>query len=316
MGLMLDALKRIDERLSAEWPQEQPAICEENLAISDSNGQPTESWTDDIFCGEIQSIAGTAEHDGGMAGAAVPESASSPPPTVEDVPCPEPPGAGQTPPLDTREPLAAGSCLPPSALPSAGPSLGPYQDLASRILAELTPGRPRALAFTSPADGPETTAVLVRLAPVLAEQVEGGVLLVDADFRRPRLAAEFGVEARAGLSEVLAGEASWSDAVRPTAVPRLHLLPGGPVALQEGRAAEPPDLERLLRDLLRHYALLLVGAGSLAHPEAAEVAGACEGTYLVARLGQTTRPAVRQAAQLIQRCHARLLGCVAVGSSS
>jgi Mrp family chromosome partitioning ATPase len=185
--------------------------------------------------------------------------------------------------------------------------------LASRILADLTPGHPATVAFTSPADGPETTAVLVRLAPVLAEQIEGGVLLVDADFRRPRLAAEFGVEARAGLGEVLSGEASWSDAVRPTAVPRLHLLPGGPLALQEGRAAESPDLERLLRDLLRHYALLLVGAGSLTHPEAAEVAGACEGAYLVARLGQTTRPAVRQAAQLIQRCHARLLGCVAVG---
>jgi Mrp family chromosome partitioning ATPase len=185
--------------------------------------------------------------------------------------------------------------------------------LAGRILAELTPGRRRAVAFTSPADGPETTAVLVRLAPVLAEQVEGGVLLVDADFRRPRLAAEFGVQARAGLGEVLSGEASWSDAVRPTAVPQLHLLPGGPVALQQGRAAEPPELERLLRDLLRHYALVLVAAGSLAHPEAAEVAGACEGAYLVARLGQTTRPAVRQAAQLIQRRHARLLGCVAVG---
>jgi Mrp family chromosome partitioning ATPase len=303
MGLMLDALKRIDERLSAEWPQEQPATSAEDLAVSDSNGQATESWPDDIFRGEIQSIASAAEHDGGMAAAAVPESASSPATAVEDFPCPEPLGAGQTPPLDTRAALAA------------GPSLGPYQDLASRILAELTPGRPRAVAFTSPADGPETTAVLVRLAPVLAEQVEGGVLLVDADFRRPRLAAEFGVEARAGLGEVLSGEASWSDAVRPTAVPRLHLLPGSPVALPAGRAAELPDLERLLRDMVRHYALVLVAAGSLAHPEAAEVAGACEGAYLVARLGQTTRPAVRQAAQLIQRCHARLLGCVAVGLS-
>ncbi|MGA2063858.1 MAG: CpsD/CapB family tyrosine-protein kinase [Thermoguttaceae bacterium] len=294
MGLMLDALKRIDGRLPAECPQEPPATCDDNRALSDGTGQPFESWWD-ASCGEDHPLLGALD-------------------AMPDLPAPELQSAGQAPPPNAPEPQATEQS-PPVTRHSSLVTPDPYQDLAGSILAEVAPGRPRAVAFASPTDGPETTAVLARLAAVLAEQVEGGVLLVDADFRRPRLAGELGVDAATGLGEVLSGKANWSDAVRPTAVPRLHLLPGGPVPPQEGGATEQPDLGRLVRDLVRHYALVLVAAGSLAHHQSAAVAGACEGTYLLAPLGQVTRPAVRRAAHLLQQCHARLLGCVAVGPS-
>jgi tyrosine-protein kinase Etk/Wzc len=286
MGLMLDALKRIDERLSAEWQQPQPTGGQEDLEfpfVPPGSCEPTEAWAENLLNELDAAVAEVGQSD---AGAAPYPAATPPASSVEpSPPTPEPPAAART----------------------------PYQDLAGRILAELAASLPRAVAFTSPTDGPETAAVLSRLAPVLAEQVDGGVLVLDADCHRPRLAAELGADPSPGLSEVLAGGTNWSDAVRPTAVPRLYVLPGGPIALAEGPPVEQADLDRLLRDLLRHYALVLVATSSLGHAEARAVAGACQGVYLVARLAEVTRPAVRQAAHLIQQCSARLLGCVAVG---
>jgi Mrp family chromosome partitioning ATPase len=166
--------------------------------------------------------------------------------------------------------------------------------------------------FTALTDDHPATTLLAQLAPALAERTEGGVLLVDADFRHPHLAGQFGVDAAVCLSDVLEGKANWSDAVRPTATPRLHLLPGGPIAAEKDRSAGQLDLGRLLRELVRQYALVLVAADSLAHGEVGLIAGGCEGTYLVVQLGQASRRTVRQAARVIERCRGRLLGCVAV----
>jgi Mrp family chromosome partitioning ATPase len=178
--------------------------------------------------------------------------------------------------------------------------------------------------FTSPGDGQDTAAVLARLAPVLAAEVAGGLLVVDADFLCPRLAIQFGLDATPSLADVVDGKAAWSEAVRPTGVPRLQILPGG-MAHETGAPdpatgtvladLSPADLGRLLRELAQHYALVLVGAASLAHPEVAPLAGSCDGAYLVVRLSQASRRAVRESARVIRRCRGHLLGCVAVEAS-
>ena len=65
------------------------------------------------------------------------------------------------------------------------------------------------------------------LVPVLAAEVAGGLPVVDADFLCPRLAIQFGLDATPSRADVVDGKAAWSEAVRPTGVPRLQILPGG-----------------------------------------------------------------------------------------
>jgi Mrp family chromosome partitioning ATPase len=71
----------------------------------------------------------------------------------------------------------------------------------------------------------------------------------------------------------------------------------------------------LLRDLVAHYELVVVDAASLAHPETAQIAAACDATYLVVRLGETSPRMLREAAQVIQLHGGRLLGCVAIDAA-
>lgn len=87
--------------------------------------------------------------------------------------------------------------------------------------------RHKAIIVTSGnvADGKSITTT--QLGVALA-QSGGRTLLVEGDLRRPRLQKILQSPHEQGLSNVLAGELSFEDAVQPTDFPNLSLLPAGP----------------------------------------------------------------------------------------
>ena len=56
--------------------------------------------------------------------------------------------------------------------------------------------RPAVVALTSPGDGDGKTGLLLALAPQLAHRIAGGILVVDANFRKPDLTARLGAARR------------------------------------------------------------------------------------------------------------------------
>jgi Mrp family chromosome partitioning ATPase len=211
---------------------------------------------------------------------------------------------------------AVAVALEPTAEPTcrAEPENGPYAELAANVAARLSANRSAILMFTSPYDGSGTTETVAGLARAITARIGGEVLAVDGNLRNPGLAAHLGVGAVHGLHDVLIGTARWSDLVRPTAVPRLSVLPAGrPCARGQftgGTLAWPP----LLEELGSQYRLVLLDTASLANPESVPLGACCDGTYLVVGLGRATRRMLRQAARVIQDCQGRLLGCVAIGA--
>ncbi len=112
-----------------------------------------------------------------------------------------------------------------------------YQILADNIwrTAEQTGRNTFLLASAEPSNGRTITAA--NLAVTLARD-GARVILVDTDLRRPRLHAVFGLNNKAGLTNILAGTASIEDVVIPTKVEGLLLLASGP---------QPDNPVRLLR---------------------------------------------------------------------
>ena len=119
------------------------------------------------------------------------------------------------------------------------------------------------------------------------------VLAIDGNLRAAELAARLGVQSSRRPGGVLAGTASWNDAVRPTVMRGLSVLPGGIVAGRQSAGFEPSALGPLLAEFRKHYRLVLVEAASLLYAETAPLAAWCDGAYLVVRLGWTTRRADR-----------------------
>jgi Mrp family chromosome partitioning ATPase len=209
------------------------------------------------------------------------------------------------------------TCLPAAQPPAVAPvASDPYTATAQQILRQLPRGRAQVLLFTSPADGQGKTMTLARLAPLLARDLKGDVLVVDANFRNPDMARRLAVAPTWCLRDVLAGAADWAAAVQTTAHSGVSLLPGGTDVAGRKRGQNVQGASRLFRDLAGHYDLVVVDAPSLAHRGTAELAAACDATYLVVRLGEGSPRMLREAAHVVQGNGGRLLGCVAIDAGA
>jgi protein-tyrosine kinase len=103
---------------------------------------------------------------------------------------------------------------------------GAYRMLRTQVLQRMDAHNWRTLAIFSARaeDGKTTTAI--NLAVSLGGDHSHTVLLVDLDFRRPRLAGYFGLSPELGVDDVLAGRAPLEDCLyHPEGFDRLVLLP-------------------------------------------------------------------------------------------
>jgi Mrp family chromosome partitioning ATPase len=186
-----------------------------------------------------------------------------------------------------------------------------YAETADRILRRLSDGadnnpfcasdRPTVMAISSPGDGDGKTSLLVGLAPHLAKRMAGGILVVDANFRKPDLTTRLNVSADK--------TAARPPSIYPTNLPQLNFLPAPALRMTD---VDLPILASWIDDLREGWPLVLLDAPSLAYAEAARLAGCCDGVYLAVRLGHTSRRAVAEAARVIRAVGGRLLGCVVI----
>jgi capsular exopolysaccharide synthesis family protein len=117
-----------------------------------------------------------------------------------------------------------------------------YQILSTEIMAikDKLQGPGILVAAAEPDSG--RTTVAANLAISLARD-GARVLLIDSDLRTPALHSHFGLENRAGLSEILQGSATVENVVQPTGVEGLLLITAGqppvnPVKLFHGEALD------------------------------------------------------------------------------
>ena len=85
----------------------------------------------------------------------------------------------------------------------------------------------KALAFTSPQSGEGKTTTAVNTAIALGKGGRNRVVLVDADLRRPGVAAMLGLRANKGLVDVVEGRASIDDCLWRFGSDELYVLPAG-----------------------------------------------------------------------------------------
>ena len=102
-----------------------------------------------------------------------------------------------------------------------------YQNLRSALIYKDGPtNHPRSIVITSACGRDGKSTVSANFAITLA--LSGSrVLLVDADLRRGILHEQFGAPPTPGLAEVLARQCEWTQAVVPTVIPNLFLMPAG-----------------------------------------------------------------------------------------
>ncbi len=293
MGRMLNALKQIESRKPNEQAR---AAAEAGCAIADTAVPPA---ADDSLRDEaaMEALLDATE-------------AAAEQVVAEMTPEPSESSGNTTLSHDAEVVVPAGSARPRDENRQA--LSDPLGELAGTMLRSMPRGNPGSFLFTSPDSDTLGIDLLVPLSMSLARRLDGDLLLIDANLRRPALGARLGVEASRGLTDVLTGAASWRDVVRRTVVPGVDVVPAVPFSTPAGPPPDRLNLRRLLAEAREEYGLILVHAASLRYPEVVSIARDCEGAYLVVRLHATSRRTLHQAGPILRQAGVNLLGCVVV----
>ncbi|QSO45435.1 CpsD/CapB family tyrosine-protein kinase [Alicyclobacillus mengziensis] len=117
----------------------------------------------------------------------------------------------------------------------------------------------KAFLVTSARPGEGKTSTAANLA-IVAAQATKRVLLVDADLRHPQLAHRFHVSTNTGLTKVLRQGCELQEAVLPTEVEGLHLLPSGPIGINSPSLLSSLAFTSLVGKLKSKYDLVIFDA--------------------------------------------------------
>jgi succinoglycan biosynthesis transport protein ExoP len=185
-----------------------------------------------------------------------------------------------------------------------------YRTIRTSILFSHAGAAPRTIVFTSALPQEGKTATVSNLAVSFA-QLEGKVLLIDADLRKARLSKVFSLRNVIGLSSLLAGKDAFDDVVQKTSIDNIWTIPSGP------RPPNPAELlnSKRMKDLLaeakeRFNVVLLDTPPVLAVIDPVIVASLADSTVFVVRPGKTTRRSLLRAVGEIRKSKADIIGVV------
>lgn len=184
---------------------------------------------------------------------------------------------------------------------------------ALSVVTDLHSAKVLQITSSEPGDGKTTTAANIALA---FAQTGHRVLLVDADLRRPTVHKLFGVAQERGLSELIAGEISLPEALRPTTVPSLSLITAGSAPLNPSELVASERFGALVEEFRGQYDYVLIDTPPmLAVSDPCIISKYSDGVLLVVRINKNRRAVLRRAIDLGNSHNARWLGVVVNGLS-
>jgi capsular exopolysaccharide synthesis family protein len=169
----------------------------------------------------------------------------------------------------------------------------------------------QSFMITSPARGEGKTTTVINLGIIFA-QMGKRVLIVDSDFRRPRIHHTFEKRRERGLTSLIATDMKIEDAVLNTDVENLSLLPSGPLPPNPSEILNSEKMKSIIVNLREHYDIILFDSPPLvAVTDAAVLAsGSIDGILIVIRAAQTPREVARQGLASLDKVKPKILGAI------
>ena len=182
--------------------------------------------------------------------------------------------------------------------------------IRTRIFLSPIAAAARSMAVTSTNPGEGKTMVASNLAVSMA-MAGRRVLLVDADLRRPQLHRIFNVARSPGLSDLMAGGAKPSEALRESPTPGLSILTSGSAVASPIDLLDSERLHRLIQGFSQVFDVIVLDCPPvMAVADASIIANAVSSVLFVVRSGYTTRDAAQAAIDRLISVQAQVIGVV------
>lgn len=172
----------------------------------------------------------------------------------------------------------------------------------------------KTILFTSPSPGDGKSTTIGNMAVSIA-QAGKRVIVVDADFRRPRVHQYFGEELTPGMLDVLSGEKSLREAIQPSQLQEnLFLLTTGGRPKNPGELVTSEAFRELIDALRGRFDYVLIDSPPvLPVADPATIASLVDGVYLVTRIRKGVKLTAQKAKETLDRVGANWLGVIVNG---
>ena len=188
-----------------------------------------------------------------------------------------------------------------------------YRHLRTSVLLSTAGRAPKSVLVTSSLPGEGKTTTAVNTAISLA-QTGAGVVIIDADMRRPRLQRIFDMQGQEGLSSILSSDTSEDEMlamIRNDEASGLSVLTSGPIPPNPAELLGSDQMRRLLAALQAKYAHVVIDSPPVSSfTDGVLISTMVDGVLLVVHGGKSSRHIVRRSKQLLNDVGAKILGVV------
>lgn len=182
------------------------------------------------------------------------------------------------------------------------------QHVYSSIMLSVSGRPPCVIMITSPNPSEGKSMIASNLAQSCALNGRQ-VILIDCDLRKPRLHQIFQLAPQPGLTNYLTGSATLEEVLRPTAIPNLTFMSGGPTPPNPGNLLNSDVFKELLQQLRQKFNHIIIDTPPvLGFADARFVSTLVDGVLLMVKCQSTHKSAGRLAHQLLNQ--APMLGAV------
>ena len=188
-----------------------------------------------------------------------------------------------------------------------------YRSVRTAICFSALGSSHRVIQVSSPAAGDGKSTLALNLSISLAMSGKR-TILIESDFRRPKVHKLTGVDNKRGVVDVLRGESEVADAVKSTSVDSFFVMPCGSRPKDPAELLSRPEYEQLLEVLRQQYDYVIIDTPPvLAVTDPTSVAPRVDGVLIAMRLSRHTRDLGRRTLEQLRDVGATVSGIVING---
>ncbi len=188
-----------------------------------------------------------------------------------------------------------------------------YRSVRTAICFSPLGGAHKLIQVTSPVAGDGKSTLALNLAVSMAQSGKR-TILVESDFRRPKVHKLTGVKSKIGIVDVLRGDAEVADAIHSTKVADFFVMPCGSRPRDPSELLSRPQYEQLLLLLKDMYDIVIIDTPPvLAVTDPCSVAPRVDGVVICMRLSRHTRELGRRSLEQLRDVGANIAGIVING---
>lgn len=168
----------------------------------------------------------------------------------------------------------------------------------------------KTILVTSPGPGDGKSTITANLAITMAS-AKLKVLLIECDLRKPSVHRNFAVPNNTGLTNILADNIPYKNAVIPSSIENLEIIPCGIKPPNPSEMLGSDRMKKFLDAIRDDYDCILLDTPPVAVvTDAALLSSICDGTILTLSYGHTNKESAIKAKELLNNADIRILGAV------